>query len=384
METMKIENVDEALCLFEEAAIKQEEAIRSGKSKIANRNYDKMRSVVIFLKSNKSLGRLAVYYVHPNLSVRAWAASYLLPLYEKESIRVLKEIVNMKTFGSLDAEMTIKEWKNGNLRNFYTLQLFTCSAGYQYPTVSSNDLAERHHGVTPYSYCDNDSIGKIDPTRKDWIKDRYGSYLQDDEATGQETTRNGWNYIGTALPEGIDPYRILEERNGTLYHKNTSNPLASLVNLIVGKEVMVEKKTYDPAEDHMMQQFAETGSEFVIGEAAGKVVGKFVISTIVRRIPQIGNKLDYVFGQATGSVHNIERSTTMLRQLESIGVFDNKIGKNYLKEHLKDTFKVTKEIVQPNGRVLREPLLMGPNGGVKVESIWEKNKLISIIIIGGK
>ena len=27
METMKIENVDEALCLFEEAAIKQEEAV---------------------------------------------------------------------------------------------------------------------------------------------------------------------------------------------------------------------------------------------------------------------------------------------------------------------------------------------------------------------
>jgi len=121
METIEIENVDEALCLFGEAAIKQEEAIRSGKSKIANRNYDKMRSIVIFLKNNKSLGRLAVYYVHPNLSVRAWAASYLLPLYEKESIRVLKEIVNMKTFGSFDAEMTIKEWKNGNLRNFYTL-----------------------------------------------------------------------------------------------------------------------------------------------------------------------------------------------------------------------------------------------------------------------
>ena len=60
METMKIENVDEALCLFEEAAIKQEEAVRSGKSKIANRNYDKIKSIVIFLKNNKSLGRLAV------------------------------------------------------------------------------------------------------------------------------------------------------------------------------------------------------------------------------------------------------------------------------------------------------------------------------------
>ena len=263
----------------------------------------------------------------------------------------------------------------------YGARMYDAGLG-RFTTV--DPMAERHYGVTPYSYCDNDPIGKIDPTGKDWIKDRYGSYLWDDEATDQETTRNGWNYIGTALPEGIDPYRILEERNGTLYHKNTSNPLASLVNLIAGKEVMVEKKAYDPAEDHMMQQFAETGSEFVIGEAAGKVVGKFVTSTIVRRIPQIGSKLDYVFGQATGRMHNIERSTTMLRQLESIGLFDNAIGRNYLKEHLKNTFKVVKGINQPNGRVLRESFLMGPNGGVKVESIWEENKLISIIIIGGK
>lgn len=135
-------------------------------------------------------------------------------------------------------------------------------------------LAERHYGVTPYAYCDNDPIGKIDPTGEDWMQDHYGFYLWDDDATDEETTREGWTYIGATLPKGTDQYRILEEINGTLYHKNTSNPLASLVNWVAGEEVMVEKKAYNPAEDHMMQQFAETGGEFIIGEGAGKAVGK--------------------------------------------------------------------------------------------------------------
>ena len=37
------------------------------------------------------------------------------------SLKVLKEIAQKKVFGSLDAQMTIREWKNGNLKNFYTL-----------------------------------------------------------------------------------------------------------------------------------------------------------------------------------------------------------------------------------------------------------------------
>ena len=118
---MKIKDIDEALSLFEKAAIEQGEASKLGKNKTANRNYDKIKNVVMYLKNNESLNRLSVFYVHPNVSVRIWAASYLLPLYEKESIKVLKEIAKMKFFGSLDAQMTIREWKNGNLRNFYTL-----------------------------------------------------------------------------------------------------------------------------------------------------------------------------------------------------------------------------------------------------------------------
>ena len=98
----------------------------------------------------------------------------------------------------------------------------------------------------------------------------------------------------------------------------------------------------------------------------------------------IGTKLEYVFGKATGSAHNIERSTGMLRQLESVGIFDNAAGRSLLNSHLESVYSGTKGIHQSNGRYLRESLLMGPNGGLKVESIWEGNKLITVKLLGGR
>lgn len=117
----KIKDVKDALGLFEEAAIKQGEAIGEGNSKVANRNYDKIAEVAKFLRANKCIKELSVFYEHSNVSVRLFAAAYLLPVDEERSIKVLDEIVKMKVLGSLDAKMTIQEWKNGNLRNYYTL-----------------------------------------------------------------------------------------------------------------------------------------------------------------------------------------------------------------------------------------------------------------------
>lgn len=98
----------------------------------------------------------------------------------------------------------------------------------------------------------------------------------------------------------------------------------------------------------------------------------------------IGTKLGYVFGKATGSAHNIERSTGMLRQLESVGIFDNAAGRFLMNSHLESVYSGTKGILQSNGRYLRESLLMGPNGGLKVESIWEGTKLITVKLLGGR
>jgi hypothetical protein len=41
-------------------------------------------------------------------------------------------------------------------------------------------------------------------------------------------------------------------------------------------------------------------------------------------------------------------------------------------------------IMQANGRVLKESLLMGPGGkAVKLQTIWEGNKLITVVVKAG-
>lgn len=100
--------------------------------------------------------------------------------------------------------------------------------------------------------------------------------------------------------------------------------------------------------------------------------------------PKLGKKLDFLFGKATGNKNNIQRSTTMLRQLNSIGIFDNDTGRKLLKNHLVKVLNNSKNVlaVQTNGRLVRESLLKGPNGLLKVQSIWEGDRLITVILFG--
>jgi len=82
----------------------------------------------------------------------------------------------------------------------------------------------------------------------------------------------------------------------------------------------------------------------------------------------------------------IQRSIDMLRQLNRIGIFDNSNGRNYIMQAFINAFKDTSTIrqIQDNGRVVREFFLMGPYGGVKIQSIWEGAKLITFEIFGGR
>lgn len=99
---------------------------------------------------------------------------------------------------------------------------------------------------------------------------------------------------------------------------------------------------------------------------------------------QIGTKLEYFLGRASGTQHNIDRSQGMLRQLESIGLPDTPATRQYLSQHLSETYANPGSVVrtQENGRVVRESLLMGPNGGVKFETIWDGNRLITGELFG--
>lgn len=122
METMKkVESIEQYLILFEEYSINKGEAMNTGGSKSANRYYNNIENIVGYLRESKRLSQLSVFYNHPNAFVRLSAAAYLLSVFEKESLKVMKKISKENGIVSLNAKMTIREWENGNLRNFYTL-----------------------------------------------------------------------------------------------------------------------------------------------------------------------------------------------------------------------------------------------------------------------
>ncbi|WP_310551895.1 hypothetical protein [Paenibacillus glufosinatiresistens] len=113
---------------------------------------------------------------------------------------------------------------------------------------------------------------------------------------------------------------------------------------------------------------------------------KVVIKGEAEVTPEFGRKLEYIFGNATGSKHNIDRSIAMENQLKSIGIFDNQAGRELVLKNLTDDFKDPKSIskIQENGNVVRDPLIAGPNGLIKIESVWDGNKLITVQLYGGK
>ena len=95
--------------------------------------------------------------------------------------------------------------------------------------------------------------------------------------------------------------------------------------------------------------------------------------------PEIGNKLKYVFGDASGSKHNIDRSLSMQRILNRIGIFNNNSGRQFMQIEIEKAFyDNTNAILQTDGRIAKETLLVGPNGFSKMTTIWDGNKLITI------
>lgn len=104
----------------------------------------------------------------------------------------------------------------------------------------------------------------------------------------------------------------------------------------------------------------------------------------VGEAPDIGSKLEYFLGRATGSAHNIERSQEMLRQLERIGLPDTAATRQLLTDLLASTLRDQSNIasIQANGRVVRDALLAGPRGFLKFETIWQGAKLITGNLFG--
>lgn len=111
----KIKDTEAALVCFERAALLHAEATEAGDFKVANKAYRDLSKAVDFLKQHDAVQQLDLFLAHSSEGVRAWAATYLLPIEENRSIQILEEIALGGGIRSLAAEMTLKEWRAGTL-----------------------------------------------------------------------------------------------------------------------------------------------------------------------------------------------------------------------------------------------------------------------------
>jgi RHS repeat-associated protein len=101
-------------------------------------------------------------------------------------------------------------------------------------------------------------------------------------------------------------------------------------------------------------------------------------------VPVLGNKLDFLFGLAQNigpnGAYNVQRSVSMLQDMERAGLSDSPATREYVVEKLTEALNnpAAQQAVQAGGRKVIDVLLMGPNGGVKLETIWEGTKLITL------
>jgi filamentous hemagglutinin len=87
-------------------------------------------------------------------------------------------------------------------------------------------------------------------------------------------------------------------------------------------------------------------------------------------------KFGYLFGEASGSAHNVERALQNASQLGRIGVHEGAEGRALLQAHFNEVVSSPSNILetfsnQHGNFQVRESLFAGPGGFVKFESTWQ-------------
>lgn len=103
--------------IFKEAARVHGEATETEEYKLGNKNYHLIFKVITYLKEIDQIDCLNQFLDDPNLNIRVWAATYLLPINEKRALETLNEASKGNGIISFNAKVTIDEWKKGHLKS---------------------------------------------------------------------------------------------------------------------------------------------------------------------------------------------------------------------------------------------------------------------------
>jgi len=241
----------------------------------------------------------------------------------------------------------------------------------------SRDPIGEAGGINLYGFVGNNPISRVDPLGLDYVL-----------STGIRSA-SSFNYPDTGGPTlGQTASQV-----GSSWLDNLWNSLLGLVGMTM-RDPTGDPRTQQQlnamaqnAQQHLGSPMAQNGFYQPGSQEDAVGTGLFMLTPLPFMKgkpcpPNLGSKLDYVLGRATGSTHNIERSQAMLTQLESIGLRDTPGTRQYLTETLERAFQQP-GVLQDNGRLVRDSLIMGPQGGLKMQSIWDADRLITVQLFGG-
>ena len=232
-----------------------------------------------------------------------------------------------------------------------------------------------------YSYVRNNPLANVDPNGTDCITFDNGlKGLDPDQPQGG---------CGSLDQNGNDsqPQQVNVNSDGNVTWGN-DDPLSPFASAVLGGAYQSGGFITKPG------FWAGYAGASIVG--GGAVAGGLAItsgaglSTIagagpILLQPNLGTKLNYLFGLATGSNYNIQRSTAMLSELQQVGLNDTEEVRQVVTQNLAQALNNPSSVIAQTGdTTVRESLLMGPNGAVKLESIWQGTQLITVKVFGGK
>ncbi len=113
--TPSIVSIDEAINTVIDSSKIHAQATKTGKYKIANKNYYLINTAIAYLKENNGLGSLRELLTSDEVSVKVWVASYLIKDGDQQAISVLEEIVSLSIpHQSFAAELLLSDWRKNN------------------------------------------------------------------------------------------------------------------------------------------------------------------------------------------------------------------------------------------------------------------------------
>ena len=109
---------------------------------------------------------------------------------------------------------------------------------------------------------------------------------------------------------------------------------------------------------------------------------------------ELGNKLDYQFGNAGGNKHSNDRTNGLKAEMDRLGFTDTAENRAYFQQYYNDSSNIVgvpkTASYTENGVTYyytvttKESFLMGKYGGAKVTTYWDGNRLLTIKIGSGK